>query len=103
MEDPIVAFLVLVYGLFVAYVQERFGKFQDLNSNQKQLVTALTGFCVPLAVNVVRFLFGEWPVELGSPEGLAGAVLMLLAPIAVWLWAQIAHQLDRLLQKAGTV
>jgi len=97
-EDSLLIFVIAVYGLAVAFVQERVGKFEDLSPTQKQSINAFLAFVVPLVVNyVVPF----WRPELGEPNAFFTALGLLLAPVFIWLVSQVGHQFDRILQTSG--
>lgn len=92
--DPLLALLILLYGFGVSWAADRFGTFEKLSPSVKQLVIALVGFVVPLVVGFFTKAFGTWPDAIGTPESFVTALLMLLAPVAVWLMTQIAHYFD---------
>lgn len=92
-------FVVALWGLFVSFVQERYGKFQDLPANVKQLVNALLTFIVPAVVTVVA---PYWKPELGDVNEVVTSGIILLVPVVAWLASQVGHQVDRVLQKYGS-
>lgn len=98
--DPLLTLVVLLYGWAISWLEERFGGFNDLSARTKQLVNALFGFVVPAVAVYLPVLFGQWPGELGTPEGFVTFVLRLLVPVAVWLVTQVAHQFDLVLKRA---
>ncbi len=100
-DSPLLIFFALLWGMGVSYLQERFGTFDKLDPQAKQMVNAITSYVVPVVLAAVTKVFGEWPDALGSPEGFTAAILTLVAPVAVWLVSQVSHQLDRLLQGTG--
>jgi hypothetical protein len=97
--DSLLAFVVVLYGFAVSWLEERFGSFQNLSPANRQLVNGLLGFFAPLVASAVVAMLGKWPVEIGTPEGLAQAILYVLAPVAVWLVTQVAHYADLWLKR----
>jgi len=97
--DPLLALVVVLYGFAVSWLEERFGVFQNLSPATKQLVNGLLGFFAPLVASLVVAMLGKWPEAVGTPEGLAQAILYLLAPVAVWLVTQVAHYTDLWLKR----
>lgn len=93
-------FVLALWGIVVSLVQERFGKFQDLPANTKQLINALLTFVVPAVVN---FVHPVWTPALGDESEVVTAALLLVAPVAIWVVSQFTHLFDRVLQKVGTV
>lgn len=91
MEQTLTAIVLFLYGTFVSWVEERFGKFQDLTPSMKQLVNAILTIVVP---GIALWLAPLWRPEFGIPEDAANALLYLLAPAAIWLFSQIAHYFD---------
>ena len=89
-------FIIAVWGFFVAFIQERFGKFNDLPANVKQLINAVLAFIVPA---VVVYLQPYWLPEFGNINEVVTGGLLLFVPVVAWLASQIGHQIDRLLQK----
>ena len=61
-------------------------------ANIKQLVNAVLTFVVPTIVN---YLNPIWQPEFGDASEVVQAVLLLAAPVVVWLVSQIAHAVDR--------
>lgn len=100
-NDPVLQLVILLYGFVVSWAAERFGAFDSLSPSVKQLVIALAGFVVPLVTGLVTGIFGKWPENLGTPEGLTQALFMLLAPAAIWVITQIAHYADQILKRAA--
>ncbi len=98
--DPLLTLVIILYGSAVSWIQERFGSFQDLPARTKQLINAFLGFLVPAIVTGLLAFVNEWPVGLGTPEEFVTFVLLLLAPFAVWLVTQVAHQFDLVLKRA---
>jgi len=99
--DPIVVLIILIYGIGVSFLEERFGKFEQLEPAEKQFVNALVGFVAPLAASLLTYLGSHGFDYLGSPEELARATLWLLAPVAVWLVTQLAHYVDLWLKRSA--
>jgi chromate transport protein ChrA len=91
---PLLQLIVLLYAVAVSWIEERFGKFQDLEPNQKQLFNALAGFAVPLVFSFVTGLLGKWPESIGTPGVFTLAVVSLVASVVVWLLTQVAHYAD---------
>lgn len=100
-NDPILQLIVLLYAFAVSWVTERFGGFDKLTPTVKQLVIALAGFAVPLITGLVTGIFGKWPDNIGTPEGLTQALFIFVAPVAVWLLTQVAHYADLILKRAA--
>ena len=92
MTDPVALFVLALYGFAVSFVEERFGAFQNLPANIKQLVNAVLTFVVPAVVN---YLNPIWQPEFGDASEVVQAVLLLAAPVVVWLVSQVAHAVDR--------
>ena len=92
MTDPIALFILALYGFFVSFLEERFGAFQNLPANIKQLVNAVLAFVVPA---IVQFVTPIWQPEFGDASEVVKAVLLLAAPVVVWLVSQVAHAIDR--------
>ena len=103
MEDQLLAFVIVVYSWGVSWIQERFGTFQDLDAKTKQLVNAIFGFIVPAIVlwivPAVTGVFGNWPAELGAPEGFVTTALMVVVPVFVWVLTQVWHYVDLSLER----
>lgn len=94
--SPDVLFVLTLYGSFVSWVQERNGSFEKLNPNQKQVINAVLTILVPI---IVGFLLPMWGgSEQGLTEGV-NAVLLVFAPVFIWLVSQVAHYVDKLLAK----
>ena len=92
MTDPVALFILALYGFAVSFVEERFGAFQNLPANIKQLVNPVLTFVVPAVVN---YLNPIWQPEFGDASEVVQAVLLLAAPVVVWLVSQVAHAVDR--------
>lgn len=92
MTDPVALFILALYAFFVSFLQERFGAFQNLPSNIKQLINAVLAFVVPA---VVQFVAPIWQPEFGDASEVVKAVLLMAAPVVVWLISQAAHAVDR--------
>lgn len=95
MSDPIlfslIAFITTVYGTAVSFIQERFGVYETLPANIKQLINAILNIVVPY---VVVFVSGVWKPEFGNLEEVVTSVFLLLAPVLAWVVSQVAHSLD---------
>jgi hypothetical protein len=96
--EPLSALILALWGIVVAFVQERFGVFDDLSPRTKQLVNAVLAFIVP---GLVIYLTPYWKPEFGDANAVVMAAFYILAPAAVWVVGQLAHQVDRLLQLGG--
>ena len=100
MEDQLLVSLLAIVGFFYAagtsYIQERFGKFQDLSPTKKQLVNSVLNFIVPA---VAVFVQPYWKADFGSLDGALQSLFVLLVPVVVWLFSQVAHQIDKLLER----
>jgi len=90
--DPVSLFVLALYGSFVSFIEERFGSFQNLPANIKQLINSILAFVVPAIVN---YLVPVWRPEFGEASEVAWAVSLLAAPVVVWLVSQLAHAIDR--------
>lgn len=97
--DPLSLFILALYGTFVSFVQERFGAFQELPANVKQLINSILAFVIPLVVN---FITPIWKPEFGDASEVVNAALLLAAPVVVWLVSQVAHGVDKKLIGAST-
>ena len=92
-------FVLAVWGVFVALVQERLGSFQDLSPNMKQLVNSIFAFIVPI---VVQFVAPIWRPEFGDTTEVVTAFLTFVVPaLFVWVSGQFGHHFDNLLNRAG--
>jgi hypothetical protein len=95
MEDQVLVSLVAIltfgWGTAVSYVQERFGKFEDLSPRMKQLINAVLAFVLPLVVVVVQ---PYWKAEFGDINQVLTAVLLMGAPVLAWVVSQVMHQVD---------
>jgi len=100
--DPIVMLIILIYGVFVSFLEERFGAFERLLPSQKQFVNGVVGFFVPAVASLLTYLKTLGYTYQGTPQELAQAMIFLLAPAAVWVVTQIAHQIDKWLKKVAT-
>jgi hypothetical protein len=96
--ETLPVFILVIWGMLVAFLEERFGVFQDLSPRAKQLVNAALAYVVPV---IVGFLTPIWRPELGDANEVVTAVIILLVPAIAWLASQLGHQTDRLLQNAG--
>ena len=88
-----------VVGILIAYVQERFGVYQDLSAGVKQIVNGILALVLPI---LVAWSAGWWQPSFGDATGVWTQVAYLLVPAVVWIVTQVAHQFDRLLQKYGS-
>lgn len=96
--EPLQIFILALWGVVVAFVQERFGAFVSLEPRTKQFINAILAYVVP---GLVIFLTPYWRPEFGDASTVVMAVFYLLAPAGVWLVGQLSHQIDRILQSAG--
>lgn len=96
MGDVFQTFLVAVviagYGSVVSFLQERFGRFQDLTASQKQLINSVLTLVVPY---LVAFFQPYWKLEFGDEQQVLSSALLLIAPALVWLTSQLAHAVDK--------
>jgi hypothetical protein len=90
--DVLSVFILAVYAFFVSFLEERFGRFQDLPSNVKQLINSVLTFIVPAVAN---YLNPIWQPEFGDANEVVWAFSLLIVPAIVWLISQIAHAIDR--------
>jgi len=102
MEDQllvtILAIITFAYGAGTSYLQERFGGYDKLPPNIKQLINSIINLVIPyLAV----FFQPYWRLEFGDLSQALTSLLLLVAPIAVWLFSQFGHQVDKALAKVG--
>ncbi len=99
MEDQllisVLAIVTAVYGMGTSYLQERFGSFQSLSPQIKQLLNALINLAIPYAAVAVQ---PYWRPDFGDLNAALQSLLLLFAPVLVWLFSQVGHQIDRLLQ-----
>ncbi len=84
--------LLLLLGVFLSYVKERFGSFQNLSPERKKLVT--------LILTVVLPVRGSGTRNFENLQGLQG-VITFIVPAIVYVGSQWGHQIDRILQKWG--
>jgi hypothetical protein len=96
--NPLNVFILGVVGFVIAYMQSRVGKFEELPSNQKSLITAITTFIVP---GIASYLSPFWKDAFGDLPGFLTYIIPLLAPALIWGFAQVGHQLDRAFQYLG--
>jgi hypothetical protein len=94
-SDPLGMVVLAIYAWAISWIEERFGKFQDLPPNMKQLVNAIFGLVIPA---VVLWLTPYWKPEFGALEPAVEQLLVVLTPIAVWLATQVFHYADLLLK-----
>lgn len=91
-EVPLLNYVVLFWGVFVALFQERFGKFQDLSPEMKQLVNAVFAYVVPAAV--AWWVNPWWNADWGDPQQFVLALLTFLVPAFAWALGQFTHIFD---------
>ena len=96
--EPLQVFILALWGVVTAMVQERFGAFDALAPRTKQLINAALAYVVP---GIVIYLTPYWKPEFGDANTVVMAVFYLLAPAFVWVVGQAAHQIDRLFKLAG--
>lgn len=87
-------FVLAVYGVTVSWIQERFGKFQDLDSRTKQLVNGILTVIIPL---IVVYLQPYWRPEYGNINETVNSFVLLIVPAIIWLASQLGHYLDQYL------
>lgn len=96
MSDALQSFLVAViitgYGSAVSFLEERFGKFQDLSPTAKQAINSLLTLVLPY---VLVFVQPYWRLEFGNPNEVITSAFLLVAPALVWLASQVAHAADK--------
>lgn len=96
------ALQIIVLALFAAaisYVEERFGKFQNLDANWKQVVNALLAVVLPV---LLAWSQSWWRPEFGDATQAWTQFIYLIVPIGAWLVTQVTHQADRILQNTGS-
>jgi hypothetical protein len=90
--DSVALAILGIYGLAVAFVQERFGTFNDLSPRSKQLINSIAAFVVPAVANLLTPI---WRPELGDVSAVVYGLVLLLAPASVWLVSQVGHAADK--------
>jgi len=93
--EPIPAFLIALYGTLISFIEERFGSFQSLPPNLKQLINSILTIVIPY---IVLFFSPVWKLEFGDPAQFWNSILMLISPFIIWLVSQLAHFGDKALQ-----
>ena len=92
-------FVFAIVGILIAYLQERFGTFQELKPGTKQIVNGVLALVLP---GVVAWSAGWWVPAFGDATEVWTQVAYLIVPAVVWVVTQLAHQVDRVLQKYGS-
>jgi hypothetical protein len=96
-ENGLSVFILAFWGFAVSWIEERFGAFQILPPKQKQLVNSILNLIVP---GITIWLVNPWwQKDFGDSVEFTNGILILLAPVMVWLTSQFAHYADRLLTK----
>ena len=94
--EPIPTFLIALYGTIISFLEERFGSFQSLPPNLKQLINSILTIIIPY---IVLFFSPYWKLEFGNPDLFWQSILTLLSPFIIWLVSQLAHYGDKALRK----
>ena len=97
-EVQLLNYIVLIWGVFVSMVEERFGVFQGLEPRYKQLVNSLLTFVVPGLANWL--MTKGWNVDVfGSAEEFSNALLVFVVPALIWMVSQVTHFVDMKLSR----
>lgn len=91
-------FVFAVVGVAIAYLQSRFGAFENLKPGQKQISNGVLALVLP---GLVAWSAGWWSPSFGDANEVLTQVAYLIVPVVVWVITQVSHQIDRLLQKYG--
>ena len=84
------------WGLLVSFLEERFGKFQDLTPGQKQAVNAVLTFFLPIAVGFAGSYID--PKYANVDQKAIVYMLLVLAPVLCYAASQAAHGIDKAAQ-----
>lgn len=90
--DVLSLFILAVWGMLVALLQERFGAFQNLTPRVKGLFNAAFAYVVPA---VVIWVQPYWKLEFGDVNEVVLAALYILAPVVAWAVGQLFHLVDK--------
>lgn len=96
--EAIQIFVFALVAIVISYVQERTGGYDKLAPWVKQVVNGVLSAVIPVAVG---WSAGWWQPSFGDATEVWTQVAYLVVPVFVWLITQVAHQFDRILQKAG--
>jgi hypothetical protein len=88
--------ITTLWGLLVSFLEERYGKFQDLTPGQKQAVNAVLTFFLPIAISFAASYID--PKYANVNQQALVYVLLVLAPVVCYAASQAAHGVDKLLQ-----
>jgi len=97
--ETLQVFVFAIVGIAIAYLQERFGVYQDLKPGTKQIVNGVLALVLP---GLVAWTAGWWNPSFGDANEVFTQVAYLIVPVLVWVVTQVAHQIDRIMQKYGT-
>lgn len=96
MEDQllvsVLAIVTFGYGAATSYLQERFGRYDLLTPAAKQLINAVINLVLPY---IAVFVQPYWRIEFGDLNQALNSLLLLVAPLLVWFFSQLAHQVDK--------
>lgn len=92
MENTIVGMVMFLYAAATSYLQERFGSYDKLKPNVKKIINLVINLVIPA---IVAFVQPYWKAEFGSAEEFFTSLLLMLSPFVVWLFSQLAHQIDK--------
>lgn len=94
--EPITIVWLAILGIAISFIQERFGKFEELPAKYKQLINSIITLIVPVLVATVA---GWWRPEFGDSAGFFTALLQFTAPVVIWLVTWLSSQLGHFLDK----
>jgi len=97
--ETLQVFVFAIVGIAIAYLQERFGGYENLKPWVKQTVNGVLAALIPAAV---AWTAGWWVPAFGDANEVLTQVAYLIVPILVWVVTQLAHQVDRIMQKYGS-
>lgn len=90
--------ILALFAMFISYAEERFGSFQGLEANWKQVANSILAVVLP---SLLAWSQGWWRPEFGDAAQVWTQLAYLVIPIGAWLVTQITHQADRILQNTG--
>lgn len=96
MNDQMVIGVLMLWGVFISLVQERFGRFQDLSPRVKQVVNGVLTIGVPI---LVAYLRPYWQANYGDANEVLMSALIILSPMFIWIISQATHIIDNLVKK----